>query len=116
MAISVPGTVITVLVKGAACGLAAGLVYKLLEKHSRFFAVISASVICPIVNTGIFLLGCTVFFWDTVGQWGSIGGFSNTIVYMFVGLVGANFLVETAVNVALSPMVVRVIGMTEKRK
>ena len=33
---SIPGTIVTVLGKGAACGFAAGLVYKLLKKFKSF--------------------------------------------------------------------------------
>ena len=34
---SIPGTIVTVLGKGAACGFAAGLVYKLLKKFNSNF-------------------------------------------------------------------------------
>ena len=61
-AFSVFGTVVTVLLKGAACGFCAGLTYKLLEKKLKFVAAIVAALVCPIVNTGIFLLGSAVFF------------------------------------------------------
>ena len=56
LAISVPGTVITVLLKGMMAGLAAGLICKVLEKKNRTLAVILAAIVCPLVNTGIFLL------------------------------------------------------------
>ena len=65
-AVDIIGTVITVLVKGTLCGLAAGLTYKLLEKYNRYIAVIAAAIVCPVVNTGIFLLGCSVFFMGTI--------------------------------------------------
>ena len=58
LAISVPGTVVTVLAKGLLCGLAAGLIYRLLASKNRVAAVVAAAVICPCVNTGVFLLGC----------------------------------------------------------
>ena len=48
------GTVLTVLVKGFACGLAAGLVYRLLVKKNNTVAVYTAAVVCPLVNTGVF--------------------------------------------------------------
>jgi LytS/YehU family sensor histidine kinase len=54
MGLSIPGTIITVMVKGIAAGLVAGLVYKLLEKKNRYVAVIAAAIVCPVVNTGIF--------------------------------------------------------------
>lgn len=115
LAVNVFGTIVTVLIKGAACGLAAGLIYKLLEKYNRYLAVIAAAVVCPIVNTGVFLLGCVIFFMDTVAEWGAALGFGGTLEYMFLGLVGGNFLFELASNIILSPVIVRVLNIKNKK-
>lgn len=115
LAVNVFGTIVTVLLKGAACGLAAGLIYKLLEKYNRYLAVIAAAVVCPIVNTGVFLLGCVIFFMDTVAEWGVALGFGGTLEYMFLGLVGGNFLFELASNIILSPVIVRVLNIKNKK-
>ena len=116
LAISVPGTIVTVLVKGTACGLVAGLVYKLLEKKNRYVAIVAAAIVCPLVNTGLFLLGCLLFFFETVKGWGLGMGFDNTLQYMILGLVGGNFLFELATNIVLSPIVVRILNIIKKRK
>lgn len=115
LAVNVFGTIVTVLLKGAACGLAAGLIYKILEKYNRYLAVIAAAVVCPIVNTGVFLLGCVIFFMDTVAEWGAALGFGRTLEYMFLGLVGGNFLFELASNIILSPVIVRVLNIKNKK-
>lgn len=114
LAISVPGTVITVLAKGIGCGLAAGLAYKLLAKKNRYAATVLAAVVCPIVNTGIFFLGCRLFFFETITQWGAAEGYENALKYMFVGLAGGNFLFEFATNIVLSPVIVRLLNIKEK--
>lgn len=114
LAVDVFGTFATVLVKGAACGLAAGLTYKALEKFNRYAAVIAAAVVCPFVNTGVFLLGCAVFFLDTVKEWGAALGYGGTVAYLFTGMVGVNFLVELAVNIVLSPVIVRILILMRK--
>lgn len=108
LAINIPGTVITVLVKGTACGLVAGLVYKALERFNRYVAVVAAAIVCPVVNTGVFLLGCVVFFMDTVTSWASG---ANVFAFMIVSFVGLNFLVELAINMVLSPMIVRILNI-----
>lgn len=115
MAINVPGTIITVMLKGILCGLAAGLIYKLFENRNRYLAVIAAAIVCPLVNTGIFLLGCTVFFLDTLSEWGAGAGHDNVFVYMIVGLVGLNFVFELISNVVLSPASVRLIALIKKK-
>lgn len=106
------GTVVTVLIKGALCGFAAGYVYKLLEEKSKALAVILAAIVCPVVNTGIFLLGCTVFFMDTITLWANGG---NVVAYMFLGLVGGNFLVELGMNLVLGPAIVRLVDIAESK-
>ena len=108
------GTVLVVLIKGIGCGLVAGLMYKLLERLNRVVAVFLAAVTCPVVNTGIFLLGCKLFFYDTVAAWGAAAGFENTAAYMFLGLAGINFIIELAVNILLAPVIVRLIRLGKK--
>lgn len=115
LAISIPGTIITVLLKGTAAGLVAGLVYRLIEKFNRYVAVIVAAVLCPIVNTGIFVLGCFTFFFAEIESWGLAGGFTGGIEYIFIGMIGLNFLVELATNVILSPVAVRIISIKKKK-
>lgn len=116
LAISVHGTVITVLLKGICCGLAAGLAYKLLEKKNRYAATVLTAIVCPIVNTGIFFLGCRLFFFETISQWGIAEGYENAIQYMFLGLAGGNFLFEFATNILLSPIIVRLLNIRDKNK
>jgi uncharacterized membrane protein len=110
------GTVLVVLLKGTLAGFAAGIAYKLLEKLNKTVAVFAAAVVCPLVNTGIFLLGSLVFFLDTIKAWAIGGGFGeNWGTYMIVGLVGINFLFELILNVVLSPVVVRLIDLAKKK-
>ncbi len=114
LVIHAPGTILTVLCKGTLCGLAAGSAYISAKKINRYFAVVLAAVVCPIVNTGVFLVGCRLFFWETIATWGAGAGFANTTAYAFLGLVGANFLFELGVNLVLSPLVVRLLAIRRK--
>lgn len=114
LTINIPGTIATVLVKGAMAGLCAGLVYHLIAKKNQVVAVLLSSITAPIVNTGIFLLGCRLFFYDTVQAWGAGAGFENTFVYMIVGLVGINFLIELGVNLVLNPTIILIINVAKK--
>lgn len=114
LAINPLATVLVVLMKGTVCGLVAGLVYKLLANRSNAVAVCAAAVICPVVNTGIFLLGCQLFFLDTVAAWGAALGYENAAAYMFLGLAGVNFLIELGVNIVLAPVIVRLIKIGKR--
>ena len=70
----------------------------------------------PVTNTGIFLLGCRLFFFETIKEWGIGLGFENTATYMIVGLVGINFIFELAINIVLAPTVVGVVKTLSKKK
>ena len=109
--LSVPGTVVTVMVKGILSGLCAGLVYKALGKFNRYLAVLAAAIVCPVVNTGIFLVGCFIFFKDTIGSFTSEHGF-------FIGIcvfVSLNFVFELIANIAVSPAIVRIIDLAKTK-
>ena len=109
------GTVLTVLAKGMLAGYVSGLVYKAFESKNRTLAVALAAVACPVVNTGVFLIGCLLFFMETIGGWADTMGFgANVGQYMIIGLVGANFLFELLFNVVLSPVIVRLIRIGKK--
>ncbi|WP_432651484.1 ECF transporter S component [Huintestinicola sp.] len=116
MAINAAGTVITVLLKGILAGLGAGLVYKLLENKNRTAAVIAAAVVCPVINTGVFLLGCVVFFLDTITEWAQGAGFASVGAYLIFGMVGLNFLVEMVSNILLSSVIVKILNIVKKPK
>ncbi len=109
LAVNPLGTILTVLVKGTAAGCLAGLAYRAFSKKNELLAVVVAAVVCPVVNTGIFLLGCLLFFLPTVTEWGTAMGFPSVGKYMIFGLVGGNFLFELLIDVILSPVVVRLI-------
>ena len=115
LAVSIPATIIVCILKGALAGAAAAIVYKLLEKKNTYVAVIVAAIVCPIVNTGVFLLGCLVFFYDTVSSWVDPEKYASVGAYMILGLVGINFVVELVTNLFLSTVIVRVLSIIKKK-
>ena len=85
------------------------------SRNCGYIAVVVAAVVCPLVNTGVFLLGCLAFFMPTVAQWAEGAGMgSNVGAFMLVGLVGFNFLFELGTNIILSPVVVRLLNIRKK--
>ena len=92
LVVHIPGTILTVLAKGTLCGFFSGLVYQALSRYNRWLAVIVAAVVCPVVNTGVFLLGCLFFFMETLGVWAAgVGLGENLLQYVLFFLVGGNF-------------------------
>ena len=116
MAVDPLATVLVVLVKGTLCGLCTGAIYTVVARRSRVIAVILAAIACPVVNTGIFSIGCLCFFMETIKSWGLGSGYTSGIAYLFLGMIGLNFVVELAVNFVLSPMIIRLIDLVVKKK
>ena len=113
LGLSVVGTIITVMVKGIMAGFLAGLCYRALEKKNRYLAVLVAAIVCPVVNTGIFLLGCFAFFMDAVNA-GALAEGMSVGGYLIVFFVGLNFVFELLSNILLSPSIVRLINIRKK--
>jgi uncharacterized membrane protein len=114
LGLSVHGTIITVIVKGILSGLLAGLAYKLFQGINRYVAVILSAVVCPVVNTGIFLLGSVLFFSETVSGGASVSGMSVGM-YLIVAFVGLNFVFELLTNIVVSPAIVRLLDIAKKK-
>lgn len=121
LAVNPAAAIIVVILKGTLAGLAAGAVYKMIEslgaklKKNRTIAAIAAAIVCPIVNTGIFLIGSYLFFLPTITQWGEAAGFANATSYIFISMIGFNFIFELCVNIVLSPVIVRLIQLGQDR-
>ena len=114
LAYNILGTVVTVLVKGTACGLVAGLVYNMLEKINRYLAVFAAALICPITNTGIFMLGSAIFFLDFADAIAAVLILDVSGMTVFWVLAMANFLFELGLNIVMSPVILRIINIKKK--
>lgn len=115
-AIDPVATVFVVVVKGVAAGLVAGLLYKLFSKKKRSDGIIAASVVAPLVNTGIFIIGCLLFFFPTVTAWGMAGGYTSGISYLITGMIGMNFAVEFILNILFAPVLIRLLDVVLKKR
>lgn len=114
LAVDPLATVGVVLLKGTLAGLFAGYAYQLISKWNTYVAVIISAIVCPVINTGVFLLGCKLFFLETITQWAATFGYANAANYMIFGLAGVNFLIELGVNIVLSPVIVRLIKLGKR--
>lgn len=113
LAVNIPGTITTVLVKGVLAGLFAGLVYELISKKNQIAAVLVSAVIAPVVNTGVFILGSYVFFFDYLS---GLAEGTNLLVFILVALVGINFFIELGTNLVLNPAILQIIRIGKKMK
>ncbi|MBQ8345667.1 MAG: ECF transporter S component [Clostridia bacterium] len=113
LAYSPVGTVITLFLKGILAGLAAGFVYRLLSKKHPVCGVICSAVVAPVVNTGVFLLGCYIFLWDKLISMAAENGVG--LGALLIGLAGINFAAELILCLALCPAIIRIIQIAKKK-
>ena len=112
MPISPIGTVLVCLLKTSLAGVVAGLSFKAFKSHQLLGAFI-ASILVPIVNTGLFVGGSYIFF----NSWLNAGaiGYDNTFTFLLFAVMGWNFLIEVAISLVLSPTIYKIINIIKRR-
>ena len=93
-------TILLVFVKGIGSGVVAGALFKALGKFNKYVAVVIAAISAPIANTGIFVVGCLLFFRELTG----VGIYS-----LFITL---NFALEILINAVLVPVIYHLLEIT----
>ncbi len=106
------------IIKTTAAGLLAGLSYRLLHKKSELVAVFVAAAVTPIVNTGLFLAGSMIIL-DTISAFANsipdLAGM-NVMKFIFIVLIGKNFIVEFLLNLLIAPALKRIIRIVTPKK
>ncbi len=110
-------TALICILKTAFAGLIAGYAYKLIGKISKYKSlnIILPSVVCPIVNTGLFCLGMYIFFGNAMlgdSTYSSLIN-GNLIYFIIFGLAGINFVIELILNVVLCPLLGKALSSTK---
>ncbi len=114
-AFGVVQTALVVLLKGALAGWVSGIVYKIIEKKNSLTAIITSSVLCPVVNTAIFTLASFTIFFPGIKDWATGAG-KDMISFVFLTLIGANFFVELGICVIFSFVAERIIRIGKKMR
>ena len=100
--------------KTTIAGLVSGLLYKLIEKKNKTVAVGVSSIVIPILNSGIYMLGI-VLMRESAAQFMGLTSSSAGIVFGVVfGLIWLNFVLEMAITVIFTPILYRVIKALNK--
>ena len=106
MGINPTATVFTCLLKTSIAGVIAGFVAHFLkEKHSILGAIL-ASIIVPVVNTGIFVMFCYFFFKEGLGL--------PTFASIFTAFIGINFLFEVISTLVIGPSLTKILESVKK--
>ena len=123
--------IIICFVKATVAGLGAGCIYKLLNTlfkgKNKTLTTVLSSVSAPIINTGIFVLGMFLFFFNDMDAIQlALAKLSDPEIqsivavpaakYIVLGLAGWNFVSEFAINLIISPAVVKVADIVVNKK
>ncbi|MBO5261533.1 MAG: ECF transporter S component [Clostridia bacterium] len=106
-------TFLICVVKTTAAGYLSGLVYKLLSKKNNILAMFVSAAVAPIVNTGLFILGCLLIM-DTIKS-NFVGEGGSVAYFLLIGIAGINFIFEFLVNMIFAPTLNRLTTILNKR-
>jgi uncharacterized membrane protein len=104
---------LVVMGKGMLAGLASGAAYKLLKGKNPYIAMLVAAIVCPVVNTGVFVACMFLFFIDVLTAW---AGGGNLVGYVLTGLILANFVPELIINILFSPSGQLIYHVVQRKK
>jgi len=105
--VSVVGTIITVFIKSGAAGFFGGLIYLLINKRNNLLATIVTSISIPLINTGLFIVGSLTFFRSFLES--NSTNFNNIYEFLFIGMIGWNFIFEITTSIVLIYPIYRII-------
>ena len=102
-------TVLLCLLKTGIAGLVSGFMPKLIKNEK--IAVVVSSLIVPILNTGLFICGCLLFFMPLLSESLGIVNLGGILGV----LIGVNFFIEFGVLVLLSPTIYYIYKVIKKK-
>ena len=114
------GTACICLFKSTLAGLISGLVFQAFVRgrhgNSLIAAIVSAAL-SPIINTGIFVIGCYIVSGTIQGYITSIPEIAGISVTYFVSILcaGLNFIFEFLLNLIVSPALHRIYDVVTKK-
>ncbi len=100
--------------KTTVAGVVAGLLYRPIAKKNTIVAAYTSSLVMPVVNTGIYMLGMVIMKED-VAEFLGCGSSANVVFVTVFGLIWLNFVLEIAVSALLAPAVHRIVLIAEKQ-
>ena len=103
------GTVLICLLKTGLAGFFCGLIY-IPFKNSESSKVqlggsFLASALVPIINTGIFTIGCYTFFSGWLKESAASSNYDNNFLFLIMVILGINFIFEFSISLLLSPSI-----------
>lgn len=103
--VSPVGTILACLLKTTVAGIVAGFVFKALKNKNDTLGSILASIIVPVLNTGIFAIFCILFFKSRLEEINP----GNIAAALFLGMIGFNFIIEIIITLIVVPSLYKIV-------
>lgn len=116
MPVNVGATIIVCLLKCTLAGAIAGFVFKALKKKNQLMGLIVASILVPIINTGIFSVGALLFFRPLLQSSVDSGKFPNIYLSLILGMITWNFIIEIVSTIILAPTIGMIVLKKEEKQ
>lgn len=101
--------------KTTIAGAVSGLAFKVISKRNKTVAVGVSSLIIPVVNTGIYMVGIVIMK-SSVADFFNLNSSTAGVVFAVVfGLIWLSFVLEIVINTIFTPVLYRVIKVIDKR-
>lgn len=107
------GTVLTCLLKCTIAGFLSGLAFKIFKNKNQMVGSVIAALLVPIINTGLFALGAFTVMINAIEVNNEAN--VNAFKYVFLVLIGWNFIFELLVTSVLTPSIEKIRKIMTRR-
>ena len=119
MSVAPFGTVLICLLKTGLAGFLCGLIYlpfkEVTSNKKKMVGSVLASVAVPIINTGIFTIGCYTFFSPWLNEVTNASQYDNSFVVLLMVILGINFIFEFSISLLLSPSINMLVNYYQRK-
>ena len=96
-------------------GLISGVLFSLVSKWNKHFAIVVGAVAIPVINTGIYMLGMVIMKASVAEFLGLTASTAGIVFVAVFTLIWVNFLLEIAITALFTPLLYRVTKILLKQ-
>ena len=107
-------TILITIFRGIMTGLIPAVLYSIIKKKDMVVGAFVAALLCPVINTGIYVVGVVWLFKDIYFEIKNISG--GNIYWILLTSIAVNFTIEFVINTVLSPVILSIVKIRNKNK
>ena len=107
-------TILITIFRGIMTGLIPAVLYSIIKKKDMVVGAFVAALLCPVINTGIYVVGVVWLFKDIYFEIKNISG--GNIYWILLTSIAVNFTIEFIINTVLSPVILSIVKIRNKNK